>query len=87
MNDKIWIDEAWQLPDDLADRVRQGNYADAWKLEIERTAQMRAVLEDLIAGVQIAVDDYGERMHGSARAYLLGIRDRAEARLREVQGE
>lgn len=39
------------------------------------------ILQDLIAGVQTAIDDYEPRMHGSARAYLLGIRDRAEARL------
>ncbi len=47
----------------------------------------RAILTDLIAGVQTAIDDYEPRMHGSARAYLLGIRDRAEARLQEVQGD
>ena len=47
----------------------------------------RAILLDLIAGVQTAIDDYEPRMHGSARAYLIGIRDRAEARLREVSGE
>lgn len=80
MNDKIWIDEAWQLPDDLADRVRQGNYADAWKLEIERTAQMRAILQDLIAelrGDTGICDDVGVKEYT----------DRAEARLKEVQGE
>lgn len=45
------------------------------------------ILTDLIAGVQTAIDDYEPRMHGSARAYLIGIRDRAEARLREVSGD
>lgn len=83
MNDKIWIDEAWRLPDDLAERVRKGNYADAWKLEIERTAQTRAVLMDLIAGLRHGEECYRQGEWCNVDEFL----DRAEAQLKEVPGE
>lgn len=67
----------WQVPDDLAERVRDSNYVEAWQLEIERTAQTRAIVTDLIA--ELRACQLPPRATEAA--------DRAEKRLREVQGE
>lgn len=38
----------WQVPEGLAQRVRDADYADAWRLEIARTSELRSILTDLI---------------------------------------
>lgn len=43
------MSDDWQVPDDLADRIRRLDRTDAWAREIERTAEVRAILTDLIA--------------------------------------
>ena len=85
----------WKVPDDLADRVANANYADAWRLEIERTAQVRGILTDLIAQLG-GVHRYVADLDGTLRLCAAGcgvmpcaslrIADCAEARLREVGG-
>lgn len=47
----------WQIPDDLADNLRRANYADAWAREIERTAELRGILTDLIAELRAHQED------------------------------
>ena len=42
------------------------------------------MLTDLIAGLQVAIDDYEPVMHGSAHAYLIGLRHRAADYLRYI---
>lgn len=42
------------------------------------------MLTDLIAGLQVAIDDYEPVMHGSAHAYLIGLRHRADDYLRYI---
>jgi hypothetical protein len=76
-------DEMWQVPDDLADRLRRTDYSEAWAREIERTAELRGILTDLIAELRAmpAACDVCCDAPGELAA------DRAEARLREVQGE
>ena len=75
----------WKVPDDLADRVANANYADAWRLEIERTAQVRGILTDLIAELRRTTKGYL-----SPRAYAITVEqqremaDAAEAQLREA---
>ena len=81
------MSDDWQVPDDLADRIRRLDRTDAWAREIERTAEVRAILTDLIAEL-VGDDGDGHEMtpDGEACAVCVAI-DRAEARLREVQGE
>lgn len=76
MSDKMWVDEAWRLPDDLVDRLQKSDYKDAWKWEIERTAQVRAILTDLIAELRDA--PHPSEYRGN---YANDCADRAEARL------
>ena len=76
------MSDDWQVPDDLADRIRRLDRTDAWAREIERTAEVRAILVDLIAelvGHEMTPD-------GEACAVCSAI-DRAEARLREADGD
>ena len=81
------MSDDWQVPDDLADRIRRLDRTDAWAREIERTAEVRAILTDLIAEL-VGDDGDGHEMtpDGEACAVCVAI-DRAEVRLREVQGE
>lgn len=78
------MSDDWQVPDDLADRVRRLDRTDAWAREIERTAEVRAILTDLIAEL-VGDDGDGHEMtpDGEACAVCVAI-DRAEVRLREV---
>jgi hypothetical protein len=79
------MSDDWQIPDDLADRVREADYADAWKLEIERTAEVRAILTDLIAEVYAAHDRDDLHWAAAARESLMvAAADCAETRLREI---
>ena len=73
------MSDMWQVPDDLADRVRDATYKDAWEREIERTVELRAILTDLIAELREAPhpSEYrGNYSHDAA--------DRAEARLQQI---
>ena len=77
-------DEMWQVPDDLADRLRRTDYSEAWAREIERTAELRGILTDLIAELRACP------VLPTTREDLEPLRnmaDRAEARLREVTGD
>ncbi len=78
------MSDDWQVPDDLADRIRRLDRTDAWAREIERTAEVRAILTDLIAEL-VGDDGDGHEMtpDGEACAVCVAI-DRAEVRLRDV---
>ena len=78
MSDKIWIDEAWRVPDDLAVRLQKSDYKDALNWEIERTAQVRVILTDLIAEMRDLVGVVGNEDDSTAAL------SRAEERLREI---
>ena len=71
----------WQIPHGLAGRVRDATYKDAWEREIERTVEVRGILTDLIAELRAVSEDMGGGWD------LKEATDRAEQRLREVQGE
>jgi len=94
LREAVWVPgmSDWLVPDDLADRVRRSSYADAWKLEIERTAEVRAILTDLIAELRQASGD-DRWIHLPDGHYCTPVlpltvaADRAEARLREVSGD
>ena len=84
------MSDMWQVPDDLADRVRDTDYKDAWAREIEHTAQVRTILTDLIAELRERFDDesmptFDDWTH--MRRGVLADAKTAEVRLREVQGE
>lgn len=90
------MSDMWQVPDDLADRVRDANYKDAWEREIEHTAQVRGILRDLIADLREAHRCSGSETLKGAWCDPCGLpwpchsiasTDRAEQRLREVSGE
>ena len=78
----------WQVPSDLAERVSKADYRDAWGLEIKRTAEVREILQDLIAEL-VGDDGDGHELTGAVEdgCQVCAAIDRAEARLREVQGE
>ena len=81
------MSDDWQVPDDLADRVRRLDRTDAWAREIERTAEVRAILTDLIAEL-VGDDGDGHELTGAVEdgCQVCAAIDRAEARLREVGG-
>ena len=54
------MSDMWQVPDDLADRVRDTDYKDAWAREIEHTAQVRTILTDLIAELREGHPTFGD---------------------------
>ena len=78
----------WQVPDDLADRIGRLDRTDAWKREIERTAEVRAILTDLIAEL-VGDDGDGHELTGAVEdgCQVCAAIDRAEARLRKVTDE
>ena len=91
-------DEMWQVPDDLADRLRRTDYSEAWAREIERTAELRGILTDLIAELRAMhyahsctdPEDYPCCCQECRQQWPCSIEASArsaEARLREVQGE
>ena len=82
------MSDGWEAPDDLADRIRRLDRTDAWAREIERTAEVRAILTDLIAEL-VGDDGDGHELTGAVEdgCQVCAAIDRAEARLREVRGE
>lgn len=82
------MSDDWQVPDDLADRIRRLDRTDAWAREIERTAEVRAILTDLIAEL-VGDDGDGHELTGAVEdgCQVCAAIDRAEARLRKVTGE
>ena len=76
-------DEMWQVPDDLADRLRRTDYSEAWAREIEHTKAMRAILQDLIAELREGHPTFGDEPPLWVKTALY----HAEYRLREVQGD
>jgi len=79
------MSDDWQVPDDLADRVRRLDRTDAWAREIERTAEVRAILTDLIAELGGDDGDGHELTPDGDACTVCSAIDRAEARLREVE--
>ena len=81
------MSDDWQVPDDLADRIRLDR-TDAWAREIERTAEVRAILTDLIAEL-VGDDGDGHELTGAVEdgCQVCAAIDRAEARLRKVTDE
>ena len=92
------MSDDWQVPDNLADLIRRLDRTDAWAREIERTAEVRAILTDLIA--ELRAQHYADQCEcGCEQWYecepcshisLCPTQEaavRAEARLREVGGE
>lgn len=75
------MSDDWQVPDDLADRIRRLDRTDAWAREIERTAEVRAILTDLIAELREGHPTFGDEPPLWVKTALYA----AEARLREVQ--
>lgn len=81
--------ERWDNPPIV--RTSDAAYGRAqWQAVTDSASRTQAIgdtpegmLTDLIAGLQVAIDDYEPVMHGSAHAYLIGLRDRAIA-MREV---
>jgi len=87
------MSDDWQVPDDLADRIRLDR-TDAWAREIERTAEVRAILTDLIAELRAAhrpaADLDGEPRLctegcGITPCPTLRYADRAEQRLQHTE--
>ena len=77
------MSDDWQVPDDLADRIRRLDRTDAWAREIERTAEVRAILTDLIAELRATA----AVKPGATGRLLIEIAGGAEARLRDVTGD
>ena len=73
------MSDDWQVPDDLADRIRLDR-TDAWAREIERTAEVRAILTDLIEELREGHPTFGDEPPLWVKTALYA----AEARLREV---
>ena len=82
------MSDGWEAPDDLADRIRRLDRTDAWAREIERTAEVRAILTDLIAEL-VGDDGDGHELTGDDEdgCQVCAAIDRAEARLRKVTDE
>ena len=82
------MSDDWRVPDDLADRIRRLDRTDAWKREIERTVEVRAILSDLIAEL-VGDDGDGHELTGAVEdgCQVCAAIDRAEARLRKVTDE
>ena len=87
------MSDDWQVPDDLADRIRRLDRTDAWAREIERTAEVRAILTDLIAELRnehyphpcTDPEDFPcccESCAGAWPCLMADMADRAEARLK-----
>ena len=70
------MSDDWQVPDDLADRIRRLDRTDAWAREIERTAEVRAILTDLIAELRAYA-----RYTYTEYTLIENALDRAETRL------
>ena len=77
------MSDDWQVPDDLADRIRRLDRTDAWAREIERTAEVRAILTDLITELR----ETAAVKPGATGRLLMEMVGSAEARLREVGDE
>ena len=77
------MSDDWQVPDDLADRIRRLDRTDAWAREIERTAEVRAILTDLITELR----ETAAVKPGATGRLLMEMVGSAEARLREVTGD
>ena len=68
----------WRVPTNLARDVALVNYGDAWKREIERTAEVRGILTDLIA-------ESRAWLAGDHPEPLVWMLNRAEQRLQHTE--